>query len=87
MADKEAKLPMYARYKTLLYKYVPKTHRTLVNTAISLMPNDPDGVWSEINDHGDYRYSIDLDEAIDLCRAYELALREANEQRKGEAVA
>ena len=83
LEDKERRMPAYLHYKTLLYKYVPQTHRWMVNAAVDMMPTDPDGVWSQINDHGDYRYNIDLDEAVELCRAYEAATREAttmNEQ-------
>lgn len=41
------------------------------------MPEDPDGVWSTMDDHYDTRGRFDLSELSDLCAAYRLAANEA----------
>ena len=58
-------------------------HRWRLHTAITLMPQDPDGVWSECDDYG---YTLDLDDIVKACRAYEVAQRFVQEQGGGPAV-
>lgn len=46
-------------------------HRCRLHQAITLMPNDPDGVWSEFDDYSGY--SLDLDDIVKACRWYQIA--------------
>ena len=45
-------------------------HRWRLHTAITLMPNDPDGVFSECDDYG---YTLDLSDIVKACRMYQAA--------------
>ncbi len=41
-------------------------HRARLHMAIDLMPTDPDGVWSTMDD---YSYGVDLEDIVRACRA------------------
>lgn len=76
-ANKLATMPAFAEWRRLLHSIVSFSHRYMVSTVISTMPQDPDGVWSECNDM--LNISMDVEEAVALCRAYEAAEQEAKE--------
>lgn len=74
--------PAYARFVKALIGAAGITKRWQLYTAIELMPDDPDGVWSTMDDEG---MSLGVDEVVELCRLYKAALDEAGEKNaKGE---
>jgi hypothetical protein len=70
--------PAYAAYRAALHQQVKGLHnRNMLNTIISLMPNDYDGVWSEACDtYGGPRLELDLNDIVKLCSLYQLAIKE-----------
>ena len=68
--------PLYAAYRKALIG-AGHSKRSLVHAAISLMPTDPDGVWSECNDM--LGLSLTVDEVVDLCTLYKLAVAEGGD--------
>lgn len=58
--------------------------RVYIIMAIECMPDDPDGVWSELTDTYDYHAKMNwtIDEVVELCRLFKLAELETKE-RKG----
>lgn len=66
--------PMFAAYRKALHSAVCFSQRYLVKTCLDMLANDPDGVWSELNDMA--HVSIDIDECVELCRLHELASEE-----------
>ncbi len=76
--EKLSTKPAFAEWRQLFHELVPFKQRNIMLTAISLMPQDPDGVWSEVNDYfsinGD---TFSIDDICQLCRAYEAASLES----------
>jgi len=73
-AEKLATKPAFAAWRELFHELVPFKCRNLMLTAISLMPQDPDGVWSEVNDYiGFSGESFSIEDICQLCRTYEAA--------------
>jgi len=72
-------------------KFVKKLHsitglskRWKLFTAIELMPDDPDGVWSEVCDgYGDNVHAT-INEIVELCRLYNVATEAAKNKNKNE---
>lgn len=63
----------FHRYIDALMQAVPLERRGELHTAITVMPDDPDGVWSEMDD----RYwgeGPDLEDVVQACRAYKALL-------------
>lgn len=58
--------PNWARFIKLVTQWGVKTRWMLV-TAIEMMPDDPDGVWSTMDDHGK---TFCIDEVVELCEAW-----------------
>jgi hypothetical protein len=81
MAQSRASRPARAAYIKLLHGMAGVATRWKLHTAVSLMPNDPDGVWSECCDGYGDNVHADLDDVCELCRAYEAMEREAAEAR------
>ena len=50
-----------------------------LNSAVELMPDDPDGVWSEACDGYGDNVHADVSEIVELCGLYRAALREHEE--------
>ena len=74
-AKYDARPAIFHEYVKALMDAVPLTNRGRLHTAVSLMPNDPDGVWSEL----DSPFSgplVDLDDCVKLCRIYSAAISE-----------
>jgi hypothetical protein len=63
-------MPEVRTYIDALVDTCDLEHRGRLHTAISLMPTDPDGVWSEMDDWSGY--SIDLDDIVRCCRLYQV---------------
>ena len=58
--------PNWARFIKLVTRWGVRTRCMLV-TAIEMMPEDPDGVWSTMDDHGKH---FDLEDIVELCKAF-----------------
>jgi hypothetical protein len=70
----EARPPLFHEYVKAIRDAVAITHRSQLHILVSLMPNDPDGVYSEFNDNNQYSGpQIDLDDAVRLCTLYRSA--------------
>lgn len=76
--------PCFTEFKELLHREVSLKNRALVVEIISTMPQDADGCYSELTDHG--FWEGDLDGMVDLCRAYEAWQRERAEKKNAELV-
>ena len=74
--------PALTAYRTELHDLAPVSKRWKLHQAISLMPNDSDGVWSHVCD--DYSDNIDasVDEIASLCRTFRVMEIEARELAK-----
>ena len=66
--------PAFAAYREALHKTVCFSQRYLVKEVLSMFANDPDGVWSELNDMANV--PIDVDECVELCGLHEAASAE-----------
>ncbi len=82
LADQLADQPALARYRQLLHEACGLSKRWKLTTAISLMPDDCDGVWSEACDGYGDNISLDVDEVAEICRAYLAAERERNARQE-----
>lgn len=70
--------PDYANYYRALHKMAGLSKRWKLHASISLMPEDCDGVWSEVCDcYGDKVYA-DIDEIAAICRLYLAAMAAKN---------
>ncbi len=66
----------FHRYIGALQDACSLEKRWMLHTAITMMPEDADGVWSEMTDHsGSYGDSYDLEDIARACRAYLAFLR------------
>jgi hypothetical protein len=76
-----ADIPALAAYRKALHDLAPLSKRWRLHAAVILMPNDPDGVWSEAcdNRHSD-NVSASVDEIAKLCALY-CALEEERRKR------
>jgi hypothetical protein len=57
---------------------IAKTQRSMLHSALEMLYDDPDGMWSELADHpycSDYP-QLSLDDVNKLCQAYSDAIRE-----------
>lgn len=64
--------PGWQAYRNAIIKACPATaERAMLHYAITLMPGDPDGVWSEVTDTvGGPRLQMSVKEIAELCRLY-----------------
>lgn len=83
-AAKLQEKPAFAEWRTLFHNTFAFCHRYMALTVISSMPQDPDGVWSELNDY--LNISIGVEEVVEVCRAYEAAERESQPQEETKTV-
>ena len=65
--------PAAAEYRRQLHDLACVSKRWKLHAAVTMMPDDPDGVWSEACDGYGDNISADLDEIVSLCRAYKVA--------------
>lgn len=71
-----AKRPALVAYRKALHEAVCMGKAWKLDLAIGLMPDDPDGVWSQACDgHGDNCH-LDLDDVEELCHLYRAAIEE-----------
>lgn len=73
-AEKLATKPLFAEWRKLFHATFAPRIRCVALQAISLMPQDPDGVWSELNDYCSFNGdSFSIEEICDVCKAYQAA--------------
>jgi len=70
--------PAYAAFRNAIHRACGLSKRWRLYSAIQLMPDDADGVWSEACDGYDAVH-LDLDEVVELCRLYKAAMKENSE--------
>lgn len=66
--------PEAEAYRKALHSLAGLSKRWKLHAAVELMPEDPDGVWSEVCDGYGDNVSADLDDIVELCRLYRTAL-------------
>lgn len=76
IAESDKKRPFYAAYKKALIR-AGHSKRSLLHTAIELMPDDPDGVWSETCDSYGNNLHVSIEDICELCKLYKLSLEES----------
>lgn len=74
--------PSAAAYKRELHDMCGLAKRWKLHAAVQLMPDDADGVWSEVCDSYGDNISASVDEISALCRLYKAAIWEAKEQKR-----
>lgn len=74
--EKLARLPAFAHWRERVHEF-PLKKRALVVEAVRLLPADPDGLWSELEDMG---LPVSHGEAQALLDAYRAANAEAKAQ-------
>jgi hypothetical protein len=75
-----AKFPATAKYRKML-RDLGGSKRWKLHTAIEIMPDDPDGVWSETCDGYGDNCSASIEEVCKLCELYQLAISERQEAK------
>lgn len=70
-----AACPIYAQYIRKLSEYGVST-RSMIHRTLELIPNDPDGVWSTLEDYGKH---ADLDDLVELSRLHTPAIKQLRE--------
>ena len=68
--------PHTKEYRQKLHELAGMGKRWRLHHAVALMPDDPDGVWSECCDGYGDNVHADIDDIANLCRLYKLALTE-----------
>ena len=68
--------PAIAKYIKCLHSLACPSKRYKLHTAVSLMPSDCDGVWSEACDGYGDNISAGVDEIYELCALYIAAMNE-----------
>ena len=71
--------PALTAYRKKLHALAGMDKRWKLHAAVTMMPNDYDGVWSECCDGYGDNIHADVNEIADLCRAYQWALQSQNE--------
>ena len=71
-----AKRPAMAAYRKCLHELAGCSKRWKLALAVEMMPDDPDGVWSEACDGYGDNVHADIDEVSELCRLYNDAMSE-----------
>jgi hypothetical protein len=71
--------PQTAAYRKALHAETGLCKRWKLDLAISMMPDDPDGVWSECCDGYGDNVHADLDDIVELCMLYKNAIAEGKE--------
>lgn len=69
--------PAAFAYRKMLHDTCGMATRWQLHYAITLMPDDPDGVWSDVCGDGYGRVHADIGEVVRLCGLYRLAVKES----------
>lgn len=75
--------PAFAAYRKELIK-VPLSKRYWLTQCLELMPDDPDGIWSELNDGYYVKLKMDVDRIAQLCNLYKAVKAEKTEFNDGQ---
>lgn len=67
--------PAWTEYRGRLHELVCTSDWSRVNDTLTLLHDDPDGCWSELNDYRSL--GLDLEEVSELCDKYAAASYEA----------
>lgn len=81
-----ANRPATATYRVMLHDLTSMCNRWRLHAAVKMMPDDPDGVWSDACDGYGGNVHADLDDIVELCRLYGIALREQRDVKAGTAL-
>jgi hypothetical protein len=73
------KHPATAEYRRQLHALCGMSKRWQLNATVAMMPEDPDGVWSEVCDDWRNLVDADLDDIVKLCQAYQAAVKETRD--------
>lgn len=73
--------PDFHEYADTLAKMVSLKLRGYVHSAVSMLPDDADGVYSELVDHSPVGDALSFEDCEDLCWKFRMALREAEKLR------
>lgn len=67
--------PEWQTYRNAILQAAPNVQkRNMLHLAITMMPGDPDGVWSEVTDTiGGPYLQMDVGEIAELCRLFSAA--------------
>jgi len=76
-----AENPAYSAYYKALHDMAGLSKRWKLHAAIELMPEDCDGVWSEVCDGYGDNVHADVDEIGQLCRLYLAAMAERDTRK------
>jgi len=75
--QKDRENPGFVRFRALMQELVPFQARYWVQTAIQHLPDNPDGVYTELSEsslrYTDYDPELSIDDCVDLCQAYKVA--------------
>lgn len=77
-AERLGARPAYAAYRQELHAMAGMCKRWKLHAAVSLMPDDCDGVWSEACDGYGDNVSASVDEVAHLCRLFKAAIAESD---------
>lgn len=76
--------PCFAAFREKMHSLVPFKARYWVFETLKTLPDDPDGLCTELQEsslqYSDHNPALGIDDCVELCRAYAVATREA-EQR------
>jgi hypothetical protein len=79
----KANYPHNSNFMEALHETCGLYGRWYILETIRSMPNDPDGVWSTFDDSYDYKLpKLTIEECVELCKLYNLAELEAEENNK-----
>lgn len=78
-----ARYPANAAYRKLLHEVCGMNTRWQRHYVITSMPDDPDGVWSDICGDGYGKVHADIEDVVRLCGLYRLALEETTTAERG----
>lgn len=74
-----ANRPYFAAYRRELHSMAGIGKRWKLHQAVSMMPDDADGVWSTCCDGYGDNIHADIDEVTELCKLYLAAQRESSD--------
>jgi hypothetical protein len=74
--------PATVAYRKMLHSLAGLGKRWKLHAAVSMMPDDPDGVWSEACDSYGDNVEADIDDCSQLCALYRQAVQEAKDIKR-----
>lgn len=77
-----AERPALVAYRKCLHDLAGLSKRWKLHTAVEMMPDDPDGVWSEACDGYGDNVAADIDEVAELCALYKVACAEQRQLKE-----